>query len=139
MKWYLFPGFLFIASCSVAPRNSNEKEHFFLTEVKPVLQQNCLRCHNGTLPPPSLNLTSRSSAFRKSAGGSNYLVPGNPDRSLLVTAVERPGTHLKLMPRTDLSLTDDQIGILREWIESGAFWPEGENGILKHQRSVEHP
>lgn len=139
MKLFLLSGILLVAACSVSPRSRNVKEHYFLTEVKPVLQQQCLRCHNGTLPSPALNLTSRTFAFKQSAAGQDYIVRGKPDRSLLITAVERTGTHEKLMPRTDLSLTDDQIGMLREWIADGAYWPEGENGILKHQRSAEHP
>jgi hypothetical protein len=43
------------------------------------------------------------------------------------------------MPRADISLTDDQIGVLREWIEDGAFWPDGERGTLRAQSSPEKP
>lgn len=137
----LFPIFLLaVASCSLAPKNqSGGAEHYFLTEVKPVLQEQCLRCHNGALPAPALNLTSKNAAFRTSSRGQQYIVPGKPDRSLMVTAVQRMGTHPKLMPRADVSLTDMQIGMLREWIEEGAYWPEGEGGHLHPQRSPENP
>lgn len=111
----------------------------FLTEVKPVLQQHCLRCHNGALPAPALNLTSRETAFAKSASGQDFIVPGAPDRSLLVGAIGRKGTHPKMMPRTDLSLTDDQIGMLREWIEDGAHWPAGDAGRLQAVATTEIP
>ena len=104
-----------------------------------MLQEQCLRCHDGTQPPPVLNLTSRNAAFRTNARGQHYIVPGKPDSSLLVTAVQRMGTHPKLMPQSDVSLTDMQIGMLREWIEDGAYWPEGAAGNLHHQRSPEHP
>ncbi len=135
----LFGVFFIAASCSTIPNHSNVKEQYFLTEVKPVLQQNCLRCHNGTMPSPALNLTSKDDAFKRNSRGQNYILPGRPDQSLLVTAVQRSGAHLKLMPRTDISLTDDQIGMLREWIEDGAFWPTDKNGILKPQSNPENP
>ncbi|MCX6855510.1 MAG: hypothetical protein NTV80_11475 [Verrucomicrobia bacterium] len=34
------------------------------------------------------------------------------------------------MPRAEVSLTDDEIGMLHEWIEDGAYWPKGEQGRL---------
>lgn len=131
--------FVFVASCSLDQGRKGAGERYFFTEVKPVLQQHCLRCHNGTLPPPALNLTSRATAFGRGAGGRDYIRPGDPDHSLLVTAVQRSGMHSKLMPRADISLTDDQIGVLREWIEDGAFWPEGERGRLRPEPSRENP
>jgi len=139
MKWSAFFAFAFVASCSLEPVGKHAAEGYFLAEVKPVLQQHCLRCHNGTQPPPALNLASKSTAFKRSAGGRDYIRPGDPDRSLLITAVQRSGTHSKLMPRADISLTDDQIGVLREWIEDGAFWPEGKSGTLHSQFSDENP
>lgn len=126
------------AACAVRTGAPDERTHYFLREVRPVLQQHCLACHNGAQPPPALDLTSAETAFRPGKSGP-FIVPGNPGRSLLIRAVERGGTHLKMMPRTDLSLTDDQIGMLREWIEDGAYWPEGGAGVLRVQSSREKP
>jgi len=126
-----FPVLFVVTACSLFTDSKSEGEHYFLTEVKPVLQQHCLRCHNGAMPPPALNLTSKAVAFTRSASGRDYILPEDPDCSLLISAVQRGGTHPKMMPRTDVSLTEDQIGMLREWIEDGAYWPEGEKGRLK--------
>jgi uncharacterized membrane protein len=133
------PVLFVVTSCALAPASKGGREHYFLTQVKPVLQQRCVACHVGTLPPPALNLTSKASAFTRSASGRDYILPGDPDCSLLISAVQRGGTHPKMMPRTEVSLTEDQIGMLREWIEDGAYWPEGEKGTLKPQKSVENP
>jgi hypothetical protein len=128
---------LVIPACTFPTGSGTGRDHYFLTEVKPVLQQHCLACHNGSLPPPSLNLTSKATAFQRSASGRDYILPEDPDCSLLISAVQRGGTHPKLMPRKDVSLTEDQIGMLREWIEDGAYWPEGEKGALKAEKSRE--
>lgn len=133
------PVLFVVTACSLLPASRSERTSYFHTQVKPVLQQHCLQCHNGSLPPPALNLTSKAAAFKRSASGRDYILPGDPDCSLLISAVQRGGTHPKMMPRTDVSLTDDQIGMLREWIEDGAFWPEGESGTLRRQKSAENP
>lgn len=131
---------LFVATaCSLLPASKGGREHYFLTQVKPVLQEHCLQCHNGSLPPPALNLASKSAAFQRSASGREYILPGDPDCSLLISAVQRGGTHPKMMPRAEVSLTEDQIGMLREWIEDGAYWPEGAAGVLRPQKSAENP
>lgn len=126
-----------LAGC-VTPTDGSAEERYFSREVKPVLQQHCLRCHNCVQPSAALNLTSKATAFRNGTGGRPFIVPGKPDSSLLITAIQRGGMHSKLMPRADISLTDDQIGALREWIEDGAFWPEGTTGALRHESTGEN-
>ncbi len=138
LRTLLIASILFSA-CSIVLGNKSTRETYFLTQVKPVFQQHCLRCHNGALPPPALNLTSKATAFKRSAKGRDYILPEDPAGSLLVSAVQRGGTHSKMMPRTDVSLTEDQIGMLREWIEDGAYWPAGETGTLRVQKSRENP
>lgn len=128
-----------VTACTQPPATKSAREHYFLTQVKPVLQEHCVRCHNGSLPPPALNLMTKVTAFTRSASGRQYILPEDPDCSLLISAVQRGGTHPKMMPRTEVSLTDDQIGMLREWIEDGACWPEGEAGTLRAQKSAENP
>ncbi len=135
----LFPVVLILSACATASGTRRSQEKYFLTQVKPVLQQHCLRCHNGSMPPPALNLTRRDVAFTRSASGRDYILPEDPDCSLLISAVQRGGTHPKMMPRTDVSLTEDQIGMLREWIEDGAYWPAGEAGRLQPEFSAENP
>ena len=127
----LLPLLLLLPACAILPGTDSEQEHYFLTEVKPILQQHCLRCHNGSLPSPALNLTRKATAFQRSTSGRPYIMPEDPDCSMLISAVQRGGTHPKMMPRKDISLTEDQIGELREWIEDGAYWPAGPKGILK--------
>ena len=67
------------------------------------------------------------------------MIPGDPDCSLLVAAISRKGTHPKVMPRLEVSLTDDQIGALSEWIEYGAYWPEARAGHLHTEFNQENP
>ena len=49
------------------------------------------------------------------------LVPGDPDKSLLIAALRHSGP-LK-MPKGGTRLTDEQLDNFTTWIKDGAFWP----------------
>jgi hypothetical protein len=63
-------------------------------------------------------LVGQSSASLK-CNGRQYVVPGKPDESLLYGKVTTPpcGDH---MPLGGSTLTDDQVEMIRTWIEAGA-------------------
>lgn len=121
------------------PETAGPSDTFFQREVRPILELNCLACHNGRTLPGHLDLTTRATALAGRVGGRRFLVPGRPDDSLMLTAVSRRGTHPKLMPQRDLSLSEEDIGTLHEWIEDGANWPEGERGVLSPRSNPEVP
>lgn len=125
-----------LVSCSGPGAGVSEEERFFVKEVKPILEQNCLACHSTTTNPSRLNL-STPEALHGARGGKKFIVPGSPEESLLIAAVSRKGGHPQVMPAMDLSLTEDQIGVLREWIEAGAAWPTGPEGRLVPKASTE--
>lgn len=126
-----------LVSCGICRQAGRADGQFFTSEVKPILEQNCLLCHNTDAHPSGLNL-SGFGALTAHKGGSRYIVPGRPDDSLLITAVSRGGSHPKTMPRLDMSLTEDQIAVLREWINDGAVWPAGPEGRLVAKTNPEH-
>ena len=58
------------------------------------------------------------------------IVPGDPDRSLLITLVS-PGNHGLSMPAVGMQVPDEDIEVLRLWIQQGARWPAGRAGDLQ--------
>ena len=127
-----------IAGCqSTGVGGSSAEEAFFLSEVKPILEKNCLRCHSGA--PDRLNLSNRAAAMAPVDAGNPFIVPGQPEKSRMVTAIGRNGTHPRAMPRLNVSLTDMEIGVLHDWIADGAAWPTGPKGNLAPQFNPENP
>lgn len=126
-----------LTSCQSGASRPVSAEAFFQHEVRQILEMNCLPCHNGVTLPGKLDLTTRRNAFESRLRGQPFLVPGRPGDSLLITAVSRRGTHPKMMPQRDLSLTEEDIGTLREWIEDGAVWPDGRRGQLRARPNPE--
>ncbi|MBM3738549.1 MAG: DUF1553 domain-containing protein [Acidobacteria bacterium] len=86
--------------------------------ARALLAENCLGCH-GELRMSGLDLRQRETMLKGGQRGP-AIVPGKPVESLLLKAVERTG-DLK-MPPGKQTLSVEQIGVLRSWINQGARW-----------------
>lgn len=93
---------------------------FFEREIRPLLLESCQKCHGGEKQEGDLRLDSRGALLRGGENGSVIAV-GDPDKSLLIAAVEQSG-DLKMPPKS--KLTVPQIAALRRWIKEGAVWPQ---------------
>ncbi len=92
---------------------------FFKTNVFPILSQNCYRCHNGAVAG-RLRLDSREEILKGGKRGT-ALVPGDPDKSLMIEAVRQTG--LLKMPLGG-KLNDEQVAALVAWVKMGAPWAD---------------
>ena len=92
---------------------------FFETRVRPVLVKNCYACHT-TSALGGLQIDSREHLM---AGGKDgpVVVPGDPDKSLLIQAVRRTHDKYKMPPQGPLP--DEEVTALAAWVKAGAVWP----------------
>src|SRR5882672_1370289 len=88
--------------------------------IRPVLAKNCFACHTSSRMG-GLEMSGRE-AFLKGGKSGPAIVPGEPDKSLLVQAVAQTHERLKMPPQGKLAETE--IADLRAWIKDGASWPE---------------
>jgi uncharacterized membrane protein len=82
--------------------------------LHPLFEQICGRCH-GDQPAKGLQLTTYETLMAGSADGP-VVVPGAPDESLIIEVLTEG--HFA-------QVTDEQLAMLRQWIEDGA--PSGED------------
>ena len=94
------------------------KEDFFETKVRPILATECFSCHTDS-QMGGLRMDSREALLKGGKTGP-AIVPGEPDKSLLIQAVRHTG-NLK-MPKGG-KLPQAQIDALVEWVKAGAVWP----------------
>jgi mono/diheme cytochrome c family protein len=108
------------------------RTEFFEQHIRPVLAQQCFACHTNT-KSGGLRLDARKDLL---AGGTSgpAVVPGDPDRSLLLNALRHSGP-IK-MPKGGTRLTDEQLQNFSTWIKDGAFWPE-EKVVVKAYTDTE--
>ena len=98
----------------------------FREQVRPILLEQCLRCHNPKRARRSGRLDQTTIAGLLTGGLSGpAIVPGKPDESLLITAVRWDDPDLE-MPAGEAKLSDEQIAALEKWIADGAVWEEFE-------------
>ena len=110
----------------VMPVNGQESEfsaeqlEFFERNVRPLLVDNCHSCHSLAAQENQggLLLDSRA-AILKGGDSGEAIVPGKPQESLLIGAVNYE--DYEMPPKGQLS--EDQIAILTKWIQTGAAWP----------------
>src|SRR5262249_30139326 len=106
----------------------------FERDVLPLLKANCLKCHGGDARKGGLDLRNPAAML---AGGDNgpVLVKGDAEKSLLFQQV----SARKMPPGKAAKLSDAQIGVLRDWINTGAAGSGDEAGFWAFRPVVRSP
>ncbi len=118
----LLSGLLLLLACSPLA-TAQESAPRYGRDVRPILSDRCFRCHGpdaGTREA-GLRLDVRDDALAARDGGA-AIVPGDPDRSMLLQRVAHPDVSERMPPVTSgkPALTSDEQAVLRRWIAAGA-------------------
>jgi hypothetical protein len=103
------------------PVFSRADSQLFESKVRPLLVERCSSCHWASKKVRGrLRLDQRAGLL---AGGDSgpAVVPGQPDRSLLIQAVRHQHETLHMPPRGKLSVRE--IAVLEEWVRRGVPFP----------------
>ena len=108
----------------VGPKEEDPlKPGFYTTQVNPIFQSNCYRCHGGMNHKGGLNMATQAGMMRGGHSGA-VLVPGDPAKSLLVTLIRHDGPKNKPTPMPPKKkLSDADIAIVVRWVQAGAIMP----------------
>jgi mono/diheme cytochrome c family protein len=93
----------------------------FVADIQPIFQQHCFECHGPGHSEGGLTLASRAAAFEGGDTGT-VIEPGASVVSRLVHFTAGIDED-RIMPPEGKRLTEDQIGLIRAWIDQGAAWP----------------
>src|SRR5262245_62839628 len=102
------------------PSSPPQAADVFEARVRPILAANCYDCHTDERMG-GLRLDSREAVLKGGRTGP-AIVPGDPDKSLLIQAVRQTSEKLK-MPKGG-RLRPDEIDTLADWVRAGAAWPD---------------
>ena len=99
---------------------SAEAVEFFEKHVRPVFAEQCYSCHGEKKQQGGLRL-DRKAAFVKGGDSGPAVVPGDPDKSLLIKNVRHDG-EAKMPPK--MKLPPPAIDALTAWVKAGAVFPD---------------
>jgi len=96
----------------------------YASDIKPIFEKSCIKCHGAEKQKGKLRLDSLEAALKGGQDGK-VVEPGNSADSMLVHNVARIGDEDDFMPPPDNkdkipALTKEQIGLIRAWIDQGA-------------------
>ncbi|MDQ3623049.1 MAG: DUF1549 domain-containing protein, partial [Verrucomicrobiota bacterium] len=100
---------------------------FFEKKIRPVLVESCYECHGEEKQKGGLRLDSKA-AWEKGGDSGTAIVPGDPDKSLLIEAIRYGDEDLQMPPdKSGGKLSPQKIADLEAWVKIGA--PDPRTGV----------
>src|SRR2546423_795117 len=101
-----------------ATDSSNEGMDFFEKKIRTLLAERCYECHSAESKKlkGGLRLDSRDGVLKGGDSGP-VVLPGKPEKSLLIKAVRFTDEDLQMPPHHKLAA--DQIADLEKWVKLG--------------------
>ncbi len=120
MKYALMLIPLIAAGCSSEPKMPPpaDRKVDFAADVQPIFAKHCIGCHGPEKQKGMYRLDVKETALK-----AEVIKPGDSANSPLIHHVLGMNDR-KHMPPEAPFLTDEQVGILRAWIDQGAAWAE---------------
>ena len=109
---------------SKLPPASTKTGVTYATDIKPIFDASCIKCHGTQKPKAKLSLNSLEGILKGGEDGK-VIEPGNSAKSMIVLNVAHIGDEDDFMPPPKnkmglKQLTPEQIGLIRAWIDQGA-------------------
>jgi hypothetical protein len=119
-----------------AEKDDPEAIAFFEKNIRPILIDQCYKCHSveSGKSKGGLLLDSKSGLIKGGDTGPS-VVPGNTEKSLLLTAISHSDPDLEMPPKKT-KLSEKIISDFRTWIEKGAADPRKSTGTIANKPPV---
>lgn len=101
---------------------SNDNDHVsFNRDIRPILNDKCMRCHGGVKAMGDFNLLFEKTALGPTESGRPAIIPGDHQSSEVFRRITSEDPELR-MPLDAAPLTDQEIALISRWIDEGAKW-----------------
>lgn len=116
--------------------SGNSDEIDYSTQVKPILNKNCIACHGGVKKQGGFSVLFREEALGKTKSGKPAIIPGDPEHSDFIARLSHSDPEER-MPYKTAPLKKEEIEILTKWVKQGAKW--GEHWAFTRPKEIEVP
>ena len=113
------------AQAAKLPPPSTQAGVTYATDIKPIFDASCVKCHSGDKPKAHLHMDTLDGVLKGTKQGK-IVTPGDSANSFLIKSVAHvTKDHDTWMPPLKNKagikpLTPEQIGLIRAWIDQGA-------------------
>ncbi|MEX2303634.1 MAG: c-type cytochrome domain-containing protein, partial [Bryobacterales bacterium] len=116
---FLFAAFLAVLICAGGAAAATVPEEIrFNRDIRPILSNNCFRCHG---PDKNARMMDLRLDRREAAIEARAIVPGDIAASKLVARIHADDEVRRMPPvYSDKKLTEDQKALLTRWVAEGA-------------------
>ncbi|MBX2842433.1 MAG: DUF1553 domain-containing protein [Flammeovirgaceae bacterium] len=102
--------------------NGSEKNEIdFNTQIKPILNKNCISCHGGVKKNGGFSLLFEYEALDTTKSGKYAIIPGKAHESEMIKRIAHQDPKERMPPESE-PLDKEEIKLLTEWINQGAKW-----------------
>jgi hypothetical protein len=116
-----------------APIGNMSGTEYFESKVRPLLVKHCYECHSEEEEAQKGGLLlDRENGWLEGGDSGKAVVPGQPEASLLVEAVQRLDEDSAMPPK--YSLEQEEVEILVRWVQGGAPGPAEDMGETEFSR-----
>lgn len=119
-KLSIFLG-LCIAGITAYYVSNKEQKVDYSTQIKPILNKNCISCHGGVKKQGGFSLLFQEEALGKTKSGKPAIIPGHPEQSSFIQRLHSQDAEEK-MPYQRPALSEEEIDLLTTWVKEGANW-----------------
>ncbi len=123
MRRFVFPFTCSLLALAPLRAVTPEEAEFFEKKVRPVLAEQCYKCHGPERQKAALRVDSRAAILKGTEDGP-VIVEGKPEQSAFIKSIRHEGDSK--MPEKADKLPDEQIANLTEWVRMGMPWPESD-------------
>ncbi len=89
-------------------------------DIRPIFQAQCQGCHQPAKPQGKYVMVEYSTLLAKGESGEAGVVPGQPEKSALLTQIKAKPGEKPLMPKEREPLSERQVQLVAKWIAQGA-------------------
>ncbi|MDG1894502.1 MAG: DUF1549 domain-containing protein [Fuerstiella sp.] len=107
---------VFLAICSSS--RAEETRVDFEKQIAPIFAQHCIRCHLRGNKKGDISLATIGDLK-----ANEYVIGGDVVGSYLIELVTEVDSEPPAMPKEGKPLSEQEVALLRQWIDQGAKWP----------------
>lgn len=120
-SWLSFLALSGIIVSAISSCSSEEYPVSFANDIRPILKDKCMSCHGGVAQQGGLSFLFEEHLYKQLKTGKKAVVPGHASKSEIYQRVTTKDPQ-KVMPPEGEKLTEEEIFLLKAWIDQGAKW-----------------